>query len=50
MAVHARCDDLAALDPLEVNTGDPEVGVSELALDHNEWDALVRHLGRVRVP
>lgn len=28
----------------------PEVGVPELALDHDERDALVRHLDRVRVP
>jgi hypothetical protein len=43
-------DDLAAVDPLEVDAGDAQVGVSELALDHNEWDPLVRHLDCVRVP
>jgi hypothetical protein len=26
------------------------VGVSELTLNHNEWDALVRHLDRMSVP
>ena len=43
-------DDLAAVDALEGDAGDPEVGVSELALDYDEWDTLVRHLDRVSVP
>jgi hypothetical protein len=43
-------DDLAAVDSLEVDAGDAQVGVSELALDHDEGDAFVRHLDRVRVP
>ena len=43
-------DDLAAVDALEIDAGDAEGGVSELALDHDEWDALVRHLDRVSVP
>lgn len=42
-------DDLVAVDALEMNAGDAEVGVSELALDHDERDALVRHLDRVSV-
>jgi hypothetical protein len=43
-------DDLAAIDSLEVDTGDAEVGVSELALDDDERDAFVRHLDRMSVP
>jgi hypothetical protein len=43
-------DHLAAVDALEVDAGDPEVGVSELALDYDEWDTLVRHLDRVGMP
>ena len=43
-------DDLAAVDALEVDARDAEVGVSELALDDNERDALVCHLDRVSVP
>jgi hypothetical protein len=43
-------DDLAAVDALEVDAGDAHVGVSELALDHDKRDPLVRHLDRVRVP
>ena len=43
-------DDLAAVDALEVNACDAEVGMPELALDHDQRDALVRHLDRVGVP
>jgi len=43
-------DDLAAVDALKVDARDAEVGVSELSLDHDERDALVRHLDRVGVP
>lgn len=42
-------DDLAAVDPLQVDRGDPEVRVAELALDHIQRDALPRHLHRVGV-
>ena len=35
-------DDLAAVDALEVDARDAEVGVSELALDDDEWDAVAR--------
>jgi hypothetical protein len=28
----------------------PEVGVSELPLNHNQWNALVRHLDRMGMP
>jgi hypothetical protein len=34
---------------LEVDAGDAEVGVSELALDHVEGDAFAGHLDGVRV-
>jgi len=37
-------DDLRAIDPLQVDRGDTEVRVPELALDHDQGDALVRHL------
>jgi hypothetical protein len=42
-------DDLAAVDPLQVHRGDPEVRVAELALDHIQRYALSRHLDGVRV-
>ena len=38
-----RLDDLAAIDPLQVDRGDPEVGMSQLALDDVERDALPGH-------
>jgi hypothetical protein len=34
----------------EIDTGDAEVGVAELALNHDERDALVSHLDRFRPP
>src|SRR5262249_4867621 len=43
-------DDLAAVDALEVDAGDAQVGVTKLALDDHERDALVRHLDGVSVP
>jgi hypothetical protein len=42
-------DDLGAVDPLQVNGRDAEVGVPELALNDDQWHALMRHLDRVRV-
>jgi hypothetical protein len=42
-------DDLAAVDSLKLDAGDAEVGVAELALDDDEWDAFVGHLDRVSV-
>jgi hypothetical protein len=42
-------DDLGVVDSLQVDRGDAEVGVPELALDDNQRDALVGHLDRVRV-
>jgi hypothetical protein len=43
-------DDLAAIDALEVGVRDTEVGVPELPPDHDERNALVRHLDGVSVP
>ena len=42
-------DDLRAIDPLEINRGDSEIGVSHLPLDDDEWDACVGHLNGVSV-
>jgi hypothetical protein len=42
-------DDLGAVDALEVDRGDAEVGVPELALDYQQRDAFAGHLDRVRV-
>jgi len=39
-------DDLAAVDALEVDAGDAEVGVSELTLYHDQRNAFVGHLDR----
>ena len=39
-----RADRLAAIDTLEIDAGDAEVGVAELPLNHYERHALVRHL------
>jgi hypothetical protein len=43
-------DDLGVVDPAEVSGCDREVGVTELALDHDQRDPLARHLNSVRVP
>ena len=37
----------AAVDPLQVDRGDPAVGVPELALDHIQRDALSGHFNGV---
>ena len=42
-------DDLAAIDALQIDAGDAQVGMAELALDDDERDAFVRHLDRVRM-
>ena len=42
-------DDLAAVDALQVDAGDAEVAVSELALDDNQRHALAGHLDGVGV-
>jgi hypothetical protein len=43
-------DDLAAVDALQVDAGDAEVGVPQLPLDHHERSAFVSHFNRVGVP
>jgi hypothetical protein len=43
-------DDLAVIDSLQVDRGDPEVRVAELPLDHVERHAFSSHLNSVRVP
>jgi hypothetical protein len=43
-------DDLAAVDALQVDAGDAEVGVPELALDHDQRDSHVRHFDSVGMP
>jgi hypothetical protein len=43
-------DDLAGVDALQVNRGDPEVGMPELPLDNRQRDAFVRHLNSMRMP
>src|SRR5688572_676543 len=43
-------DDLGVVDALEVDRGDAEVGVAELALDDDQRHALAGHLDGVRVP
>jgi hypothetical protein len=42
-------DDLAAVDALQVDAGDPKVGMAELMLDHDQRHAFVRHLDCVSV-
>jgi len=48
-AVVDRVDDLTCIDSLQVDRGDPEVGMPELPLDNRQRDAFVRHLDRMRV-
>jgi hypothetical protein len=43
-------DDLGVVDSAEVSGCDREIGMAELALDHDQRDPLARHLNRVRVP
>jgi len=42
-------DDLAAVDALQVDGGDAEVAVSELALDDDQRNAFTSHLDGVGV-
>src|SRR5215207_1722681 len=42
-------DDLGVVDALQIDRGDPEVGVSELALDDDQRDAFAGHLDGMRV-
>jgi len=40
-------DDLGVVDPAQVSGRDSEVGMPELSLDHEQRDALARHLDSV---
>src|SRR5918995_2160059 len=42
-------DDLGVVDALQIDRGDPEIGVPELALDDDQRHALARHLDGMRV-
>ena len=42
-------DDLGVVDPAQVDRGDGEIGMPELALDNEQRHPLARHLDRVRV-
>src|SRR5207248_6638174 len=42
-------DDLVVVDPAQIRRDDPEVGVPELALDHEQRDPFAGHLDGVRV-
>ena len=42
-------DDLGVVDALEIDRGDAEIAVSELALDDDQRDAVVSHLDGVSV-
>jgi hypothetical protein len=42
-------DDLGVVDALEIDRGDAEVAVAELALNDDERHSLVRHLDGVAV-
>src|SRR5215211_522994 len=42
-------DDLGVVDALQIDRGDAEVGVAELALDDDQRQALAGHLDGVRV-
>jgi len=44
-----RVDDFGVIDALQVDGGDAEVGVPELALDDVQRDAFASHLDGVRV-
>src|ERR671910_3526087 len=45
-----RVDDLGVVNASEVDRRDAEVGVTELALDHDQRHTLTGHLNGVRVP
>ena len=42
-------DDLGVVDALQVDRGNAEVAIAELALDHDQRNALARHLDGVGV-
>ena len=44
-----RADHLRVVDSLQVDRGDPEIRMAELALDHIQRHPFPRHLNRVRV-
>jgi hypothetical protein len=44
-----RFDYFGVVDALQIDRGDAEVAVSELALDDDQWHALAGHLDRVCV-
>ncbi len=41
-------DDLGVIDPFEIDTGDAEVAMAELTLDHDQRHAVASHLDGVR--
>jgi hypothetical protein len=43
-------DDLGAVNPTQIRGGHREVGMTELALDHQQREPLAGHLDGVRVP
>jgi hypothetical protein len=43
-------DNLAGIDPLEIDRRDPKMGMPELSLDDRQRDPFVRHLDRMSVP
>jgi hypothetical protein len=43
-------NDLGAVDPTQIRGGDRKIGVTELALNHNDRHAFMGHLNSVRVP
>ena len=43
-------DDLAVIDSLQIDRGNPEARVAELPLDHVERHAFSSHLSSVRMP
>ena len=42
-------DDLGAINPLQVDAGDPEVAMPQLPLDNDKRDPLVRHFDSMSV-
>jgi hypothetical protein len=42
--------DFGVIDAAQIQGGDRQVGVTELPLDHEQWNALAGHLDRVCVP
>ena len=42
-------DDFGVVDSPQIDGCDRKIGVTELALDHEQWDAFARHLHGMRV-